>query len=79
MNHEDFQNISKNLIAFRVHKETGCVIVLLLPSKQAPHTYSYVNLTKGHICPCKFTSIQAAIEDMEEKIKEGKIFSYERI
>lgn len=29
------------------------------------NTYSYVNLTKGHICPCIFNSIQEAIDDLK--------------
>ena len=39
------------------------VEVILLPHKDNSG-YSYVNLTKGHICPCKFDTEQAAIDDM---------------
>lgn len=37
--------------------------VLLLPFK-GTNTYSYVNLTKGHICTCKFNSIEDALNDL---------------
>lgn len=39
------------------------VEVLLLPHKDGSG-YSYVNLTKGHICPCKFKTAAEAIADM---------------
>lgn len=29
------------------------------------NTYSYINLTKQHICPCKFNSIEDALEDLK--------------
>jgi ssRNA-specific RNase YbeY (16S rRNA maturation enzyme) len=41
-------------------KETD---VLLLPSKNKKY-YSFINLTKGHICPCKFKTEEEAIEDL---------------
>lgn len=29
--------------------------------------YSFINLTKGHICPCKFKSYEAAIEELDSQ------------
>ena len=43
------------------------------------HTYSFVNITKGHICPCRFTTISAAIEDLDRLIDDKKIIRYEII
>ena len=40
------------------------------------NTYSFVNLTKRHICPCRFTSIEDAIKDMKEKKDNGEIVDY---
>ena len=40
------------------------------------HTYSFVNLTKLHICPCRFASIEDAIKDMKEKKDNGEIVDY---
>lgn len=54
------------------------VEVLLLKNKEED-TWSFVNVTKGHICPCKFSSIDAAIQDMDEHMKNGKIIGYVRI
>ena len=51
---------------FIIEKKNGVIIeVLLLPHKDGSG-YSYINLTKGHICPCKFSSIEDAIKDMDE-------------
>ena len=45
-----YKNKKINIVAILLHKGT--------------ELYSYVNLTKGHICPCKFESVEAAIEDL---------------
>lgn len=49
--------------------------VLLLKNKEED-TYSFVNITKGHICPCKFTSINSAIDDLIKYKNIGKIISF---
>lgn len=36
--------------------------VLLLPQKDGSG-WTYVNITKGHICPCKFATIEEALID----------------
>lgn len=42
------------------------VEILLLPHKDGSG-YSYINITKGHICPCKFKTTAEAIADMLSK------------
>ena len=49
-----------------VKRTDGIIEVLLLPHKDGSG-YSYVNLTKGHICPCKFKTVKDAIKDMDVK------------
>lgn len=49
-----------------IYRKTGSVEVLILPHKDGSG-YSFVNLTKGHICPCKFATIQDAIADLNSK------------
>ena len=39
-------------------------------------TYSFINLTKGHICKCKFDSIEAALADIDDRVSKGLIKSY---
>lgn len=60
---------------FRVFKPSGTVDVLLLKHK-GTNEYSFVNLTKGHICPCRFQSLNEAILDLAERKKDGRIFNY---
>lgn len=60
---------------FRVFKPSGTVDVLLLKHKGTDE-YSFVNLTKGHICPCRFRSMEEAILDLAERKKDGRIFNY---
>ena len=51
-------------------------IVMIMPHKNSLK-YSYVNLTKGHICPCQFNSIEEAIQDLKNypNIKEWEEIS----
>ena len=66
------------MIKFLVYKPNETIEVLLLPHKNT-NKYSFVNITKGHICSCVFNSINEAIEDMEERKKKGLINRYRRI
>ena len=38
--------------------------------------YSFVNLTKGHICQCEFDSIEDAKNDLQKQFEDGKIISF---
>lgn len=38
--------------------------------------YCFVNLTKGHVCSCRFASKAEALFDLEEQKKEGKVLNY---
>ena len=60
----------------RVVRSKDTVEVLLLKHKISGE-YSFVNLTKGHICPCKFKSVEEALKDLNNYIKKGKVLSYE--
>lgn len=67
-----------NTRQYLVVRPDDTVEVLLLKNKNDT-TWSFVNLTKGHICPCKFKSIKEALADMDRLVKEGKIIRYQRI
>lgn len=69
---------SIKILKFIVTRPNDTIEVFLLKNK-IDNTYSYVNITKGHICPCRFSSIEAAIQDMDKLIKENKIIKYEHI
>jgi hypothetical protein len=47
-----------------LYKDKKVNIVTILPHKESGK-YSYINMTKGHICPCQFESIEAALKDLE--------------
>lgn len=60
---------------YLVERPKDEVVVTIMRNK-IDNTYSFINLTKEHICPCRFTSIENALEDMDEQIKKGKIIRY---
>ena len=64
------------LLKLIVHKENEDLDVLLLRHKNTDK-WSYVNLTKGHICSCIFDSIEDAIKDMDERKEKGLLLDYE--
>ncbi|MCB6366627.1 DUF551 domain-containing protein [Intestinibacillus massiliensis] len=55
-----------SLEAIHVKRVKDEVDVVLLPHKDGSG-YSFVNLTKGHICPCVFPSVEAGLHDLEQK------------
>ena len=66
------------MIKFIVHKETEDLDVLLLRHK-GTDKYSFVNLTKGHICKCIFDSVDEAMKDIEDRKAKGLLVDYEII
>ena len=63
---------------FYIFKRNETLDVLLLPHK-GTNMYSFVNLSKSHICPCLFPSIEAAIADLDGRQKRGLILKYDFI
>ena len=63
---------------FKVIRPKDTVYVGLYRRKDT-NEYSFVNLTKGHICPCKFSSMEEAIADMENRKNRGSVLSYVEI
>lgn len=77
----DLTNIERKV--FKPHKyliirEKDTVEVLLV-RKKLEDKYQFINLTKGHICPCEFNTVQEAIEDLVKYREEGKILKFVRI
>ena len=60
---------------YLVQRKSGNVMVSIMRNK-SDNTYSFVNLTKGHICSCRFNSIEDAVKDMDEKILNGEVTGY---
>lgn len=66
------------MIKFKVFKENETLDVVLVNYKNT-NKYSYVNLTKGHICSCVFDSIEQAIADIEQRKKDNLLIDYKII
>lgn len=47
----------------QVVRKQDTVSVLLIKHKDS-NIYSYINLTKGHICPCQFECITDGLDDL---------------
>lgn len=60
---------------YLVQRKNGNVIVSIMRNK-SDDTYSFVNLTKGHICLCRFDSVEDAVKDMAKKILNDEIIAY---
>lgn len=60
---------------FLVIRKKNSVIVPIMKHK-SDETYSFVNITKGHICSCRFHTFQEALEDLEKQIRDGHVISY---
>lgn len=58
-----------------VNRPKDEVVVAVMKNK-VDNTYSFINLTKEHICPCKFKSIDDALKDMDERVENGEINYY---
>lgn len=61
-----------------VKRQHDKVIVTIMKNK-SDGTYSFINLTKEHICPCRFSSVEEALLDMDKKIKDGTVLKYKKI
>lgn len=52
--------------------------VYILPHKETGK-YSFVNIIKGHICPCVFDTYEEALQDLENRKKDNLIKGYWKI
>ena len=67
------------IIRFYVIRPKNTVEVWLINNKGLATGCRFVNVTKGHICPCNFENFGEAIKDMDKQVKEGKILKYIRL
>ena len=63
---------------YLIKRPKDTVEVIIMPHKDTGK-FSFVNLTKNHICPCQFNSIEDAINEMDRLKTEGKIIEYKLI
>lgn len=60
---------------YLVIREKGNVIVSIMADIHN-ECYRFVNLTKGHICSCKFDTLLDAVKDMQRKKDYGEIIDF---
>lgn len=63
---------------YKITRITDIVYVTILKNK-IDNIYSFVNLSKEHICPCKFKSGNDALKDLRQQFEEGKIIAVDEI
>lgn len=61
--------VGKDLI---VERNTDTVLVNIFRNK-VDDTYSFINLTKKHVCTCKFDSVGLALADLQEQTRNNKV------
>lgn len=59
-----------------VYKPNNVEQNVLLMKHKISGEYSFINLTKQHICPCRFSSIEEAMKDLDSYVSKGKILKY---
>lgn len=43
---------------------------------EATNKWCFVNMTKGHVCACRFDTVEDALKDLEQQKQEGKVIRY---
>jgi hypothetical protein len=65
----------KRLDSIVVERPEDIVVVNIMYDKST-NKYAFVNLTKKHICECRFDTYDNAIEDLEKHKQEGKVLDW---
>lgn len=63
------------MIKIYVNRPKGDVEVTIMFDRNT-EKYCFVNLTKGHVCKCRFNSYEEAIQDLENEISLGNVNFY---
>lgn len=63
------------MIKIYVNRSKGDVEVAIMFDRNT-EKYCFVNLTKGHVCKCRFNSYEEAIQDLENEISLGNVNFY---
>ncbi len=57
----------------------GEVIDVLLMQNKNDKTWSFINMSKGHICSCRFATVEDAEADMERHKNDKRIIDYVKV
>lgn len=66
------------MTAYKVVRPKGTVYVVVWYDENTGK-YSFINLSKNHICKCRFDTIEEAIADLEKYKKLGKVIEYKEV
>ena len=64
---------------YSVTRKDGSTVLTTILFDEGVGGYRFVNITRNHICPCIFKIEKEALEDLEQKQKEGSVLHYELI
>ena len=64
---------------YSVTRKDGSTVLTTILFDEGVGGYRFVNITRNHICPCIFKTEREALEDLEQKQKEGSVLYYELI
>ena len=64
---------------YSVTRKDGSTVLTTILFDEGVGGYRFVNITRNHICPCIFKTEREALEDLEQKQKEGSVLHYELI
>lgn len=64
---------------YSVTRKDGSTVLTTILFDEGVGGYRFVNITRNHICPCIFKTERKALEDLEQKQKEGSVLHYELI
>ena len=56
---------------YSVTRKDGSTVLTTILFDEGVGGYRFVNITRNHICPCIFKTEKEALEDLEQKQKEG--------
>lgn len=59
-----------------VVKNDGTKCVCTIVQHKLNKKYSFVNITKGHICSCEFDTQAEALKDLRNKYRNKEIMTY---
>ena len=68
-----------NADIYSVTRKDGSTVLTSIFFDEGTNSFRFVNLTRKHICPCKFISLEEALMDLELKKTMELVIKYQLI
>ena len=65
------------MLIYKLTRPEDTIFVSIMKRKDN-NKYSFINLSKEHICSCQFETIKDALQDLNNYIKKGKVLFCEQ-